>query len=67
MYSSVGSGTCVYRLRERRAMASSGCSAIKMPNPMPKLSLIHILYEQGDIYKGEYIGHYCKPCESFWS
>ena len=25
------------------------------------------LYEQGDIYKGEYIGHYCKPCESFWT
>ena len=25
------------------------------------------LYEQGDIYKGEYIGHYCEPCESFWT
>ena len=25
------------------------------------------LYEQGDIYKGEYSGHYCKPCESFWT
>ena len=25
------------------------------------------LYEQGDIYKGEYTGHYCKPCESFWT
>ena len=25
------------------------------------------LYEQGDIYKGEYEGHYCVPCESFWS
>ncbi|HRI20655.1 MAG TPA: class I tRNA ligase family protein [Panacibacter sp.] len=25
------------------------------------------LYEQGDIYKGEYICHYCKPCESFWT
>ena len=25
------------------------------------------LYEQGDIYKGVYKGHYCKPCESFWS
>ena len=25
------------------------------------------LYEQGDIYKGEYVGHYCKPCESFWN
>ena len=25
------------------------------------------LYEQGDIYKGCYKGHYCKPCESFWT
>ena len=25
------------------------------------------LYEQGDIYKGCYQGHYCKPCESFWT
>lgn len=25
------------------------------------------LYEQGDIYKGEYEGWYCKPCESFWT
>lgn len=25
------------------------------------------LYEQGDIYKGEYKGLYCVPCESFWT
>lgn len=25
------------------------------------------LYEQGDIYKGEYNGWYCTPCESFWT
>ena len=25
------------------------------------------LYEQGDIYKGAYEGHYCTPCESFWT
>lgn len=25
------------------------------------------MYENGDIYKGEYIGHYCVPCESFWT
>ena len=24
-------------------------------------------YEQGDIYKGSYKGHYCTPCESFWT
>ncbi len=23
------------------------------------------LYEQGDIYKGEYEGRYCTPCEKF--
>ena len=25
------------------------------------------LYDQGDIYKGEYKGLYCKPCESFFT
>ena len=25
------------------------------------------LYEQGDIYKGKYVGKYCTPCESFWT
>ena len=25
------------------------------------------LYDQGDIYKGEYEGQYCTPCESFWT
>ena len=25
------------------------------------------LYAQGDIYKDEYEGYYCKPCESFWT
>ncbi len=25
------------------------------------------LYDQGDIYKGEYSGLYCTPCESFWT
>ena len=25
------------------------------------------LYENGDIYKGEYKGLYCTPCESFWT
>ncbi len=24
-------------------------------------------YDQGDIYKGEYEGLYCTPCESFWT
>ena len=25
------------------------------------------MYEKGDIYKGRYVGKYCKPCESFWT
>ncbi len=25
------------------------------------------LYEQGDIYKSEYEGQYCTPCEAFWT
>ncbi|MBQ7006665.1 MAG: methionine--tRNA ligase [Oscillospiraceae bacterium] len=25
------------------------------------------LYDKGDIYKGFYEGHYCKPCETFWT
>lgn len=25
------------------------------------------LYEQGDIYKGEYEGYYCVPCETYWT
>lgn len=25
------------------------------------------LYDQGDIYKDEYSGWYCTPCESFWT
>ena len=25
------------------------------------------IYENGDIYKGEYEGLYCTPCESFWT
>ena len=25
------------------------------------------LYDKGFIYKGEYVGKYCTPCESFWT
>ena len=25
------------------------------------------MYENGDVYKGKYVGKYCKPCESFWT
>ncbi len=29
--------------------------------------IFHKLYAKGDIYKGEYEGMYCTPCESFWT
>ena len=25
------------------------------------------LFEKGEIYKSNYSGHYCTPCESFWT
>ncbi len=28
--------------------------------------IFKILYDKGDIYKSEYEGQYCTPCESFW-
>lgn len=30
-------------------------------------SIFQKFYDQGDIYKGEYSGLYCTPCESFWT
>jgi methionyl-tRNA synthetase len=29
--------------------------------------VINTLYEKGDIYKSQYKGFYCTPCESFWT
>lgn len=29
--------------------------------------IFRALYEKGYIYKGEYVGKYCTPCESFWT
>ena len=29
--------------------------------------IFRALYDRGYIYKGEYKGKYCKPCESFWT
>ncbi len=38
------------------------------PEHMAKVQKIFKrLYEQGDIYKGKYVGKYCTPCESFWT
>ena len=30
-------------------------------------AIFNKMYEKGDIYKGEYEGMYCTPCESFWT
>ncbi|MDD6678845.1 MAG: methionine--tRNA ligase [Firmicutes bacterium] len=29
--------------------------------------IFKMMYDNGDIYKGKYVGKYCKPCESFWT
>ena len=29
--------------------------------------LFQKLYDKGEIYKGEYEGYYCTPCEAFWT
>ena len=29
--------------------------------------LFQKLYDKGEIYKGEYEGYYCTPCEAFWA
>lgn len=43
---------------------------VRTSNPEHKRRVQHIFqkfYNQGDIYKGEYSGLYCTPCESFWT
>ena len=43
---------------------------VRTTNPAHKKIVQDIfkkLYDQGDIYKGEYKGLYCTPCESFWT
>ena len=43
---------------------------VRTTDPHHKRIVQHIfkkMYEQGDIYKGEYTGLYCTPCESFWT
>ena len=43
---------------------------VRTSNPEHKEKVQKIFkrfYDQGDIYKGEYKGLYCTPCESFWT
>ena len=43
---------------------------VRTSNPNHKKvvqKIFNKMYEKGDIYKGEYCGSYCTPCESFWT
>ncbi|MGL4607669.1 MAG: methionine--tRNA ligase [Eubacteriaceae bacterium] len=43
---------------------------IRTTDPEHEKTIQHIfkkLYDQGDIYKSNYEGWYCTPCESFWT
>ena len=43
---------------------------VRTTDPKHEKVVQHIfkkMYDQGDIYKGEYKGLYCVPCESFWT
>lgn len=51
-------------------MNTSYTEFVRTSNPKHKKIVQKIfkkLYDQGDIYKGEYEGLYCIPCESFWT
>ncbi len=52
------------------SMNTSYDQFIRTTSPQHEKVVAHIfrrLYEQGDIYKGEYEGWYCVPCESFFT
>ncbi|MBQ2639607.1 MAG: methionine--tRNA ligase [Bacilli bacterium] len=43
---------------------------VRTTDPLHEKKVQHIfkkMYDNGDIYKGEYKGLYCTPCESFWT
>ena len=43
---------------------------VRTTDPKHEKVVQHIfkyMYDKGDIYKGEYKGSYCTPCESFWT
>ena len=51
-------------------MNTSYDNFVRTTNPAHKKIVQDIfkkLYDQGDIYLGEYKGLYCTPCESFWT
>ena len=51
-------------------MGASYDKFVRTTDPEHEKVVQHIfkkMYDQGDIYKGEYKGLYCTPCESFWT
>ncbi len=51
-------------------MNTSYDNFVRTTDPKHEEVVQHIfkyMYDKGDIYKGEYKGHYCTPCESFWT
>ena len=51
-------------------MNTSYDNFVRTTDPNHEKVVQHIfkyMYNKGDIYKGEYKGHYCTPCESFWT
>ncbi len=51
-------------------MNTSYDNFVRTTDPNHEKVVQHIfkyMYDKGDIYKGEYKGHYCTPCESFWT
>ena len=50
---------CRYWIREFRTTEDRHVKRVQ--------AIFNKMYEKGDIYKGEYEGMYCTPCESFWT
>ena len=51
-------------------MGTSYDKFVRTTDPNHEKVVQHIfkkMYDHGDIYKGEYKGLYCTPCESFWT
>ncbi len=43
---------------------------VRTTDPLHKEKVAKVfkkMFDKGDIYKGEYVGKYCTPCESFWT
>lgn len=60
--------TRIKALWERMEISNDGF--IRTTDPDHEKAVADIftkLYEKGDIYKSEYSGKYCEPCESFWT